>query len=173
MSRRLPGGFGPPGVPVSRPPGCLRHSCAPHRLVETVAAEAAGHRARTTNGRLASMRTMVRLSLVTVLVAGLAGACSSDGGTDPGSSATSTSVSTPAGRDASAEVAQYCADTQEVGAQLEAAVTDADASSTDATDVVERANALAEQAAPLSTAHPDEVNVINQCAAQLSVSPGG
>ncbi len=119
------------------------------------------------------MRTMVRLSLVTVLLAGLAAACSSDGGTDPGSDATTTSVSTPAGRDASAEVAQYCADTQEVGAQLEAAVTDADASSTDATDVVERANQLAEQAATLSTAHPDEVNVINQCAAQLSVSPGG
>lgn len=164
MSRRLLWRF----APRSR----RRVSCPTRRVVETVAADAAGHQAWTTNGRLPQMRTTVRLSLATVLVAGLAGACSSDGGSGPGSSSTSTSVSTPAGREASAEVAQYCADTQEVGAQLEAAVTDADASSTDATAVIERANDLAAQTAPLSAAHPDEVNVINECAAQLSVSPG-
>ena len=121
---------------------------------------------------MALRRILAEVALVAVLVAlPVTVACSSDGGGD----STSTTV-TGSGGDStdgaggSQAVEQYCADTAEVAAALEEAISNPGGGE-DVFAITERAAQLSEQAAALSEANPDQAARITECVNQLTVAP--
>ena len=110
--------------------------------------------------------------LVGLLFAGTAAACSSDDGGDGGDT-TETTAAADSGDsgDASSnpDVEEFCTQAEELGEQLQAAIDDP--TSADAAEITQQASELSASAAELTSANPDDVDRINECAALLSVTP--
>lgn len=118
------------------------------------------------------MRKFLGLILVGLLFAGTAAACSSDDdGGDSGDTTETTAADSGDSGDASSnpDVEEFCQQAEELGQQLQDAVDDP--TSADAAEITQQASELSASAAELTSANPDDVDRINECAAQLSVTP--
>lgn len=118
------------------------------------------------------MRKFLGLMLVGLLFAGTAAACSSDDdGGDSGDTTETTAADSGDSGDASSnpDVEEFCTQAEELGEQLQAAVDDP--TSADAAEITQQASELSASAAELTSANPDDVDRINECAALLSVTP--
>lgn len=120
------------------------------------------------------MRKFLGLMLVGLLFAGTAAACSSDddsGDSGDTTETTAASDSGDTGGDASSnpDVEEFCQQAEELGQQLQDAIDDP--TSADAAEITQQASELSASAAELTSANPDDVDRINECAAQLSVTP--
>ena len=118
------------------------------------------------------MRRVLGFLLVGLLFTGTAAACSSDD--DGGDSDTTETTAADSGDsgdsgDASGDVEAFCDDAAELGEQLQAAIDDP--TSADAAEITQQAADLSASAAELTSANPDDVDRINECAAYLSVTP--
>lgn len=111
----------------------------------------------------------MRPFLLAVMTSLVLMACSSSGD-EPASNPT-TSAGVVEGS-ASSDVEEFCAQTRALGEELRATVEDPEADSADTIDLARRANDLLARTPELNSAHPDEVALINECALELSVSPG-
>ncbi len=118
------------------------------------------------------MRKFLGLILVGLLFAGTAAACSSDDDSgDSGDTTETTAADSGGSGDASSnpDVEEFCQQAEELGQQLQDAVDDP--TSADAAEITQQASELSASAAQLTSANPDDVDRINECAAQLSVTP--
>ncbi|MBL8775550.1 MAG: hypothetical protein JNK12_06460 [Acidimicrobiales bacterium] len=118
------------------------------------------------------MRKFLGLMLVGLLFAGTAAACSSDDdGGDSGDTTETTAADSGDSGDASSnpDVEEFCTQAEDLGEQLQAAVDDP--TSADAAEITQQASELSAAAAELTSANPDDVDRINECAALLSVTP--
>ena len=118
------------------------------------------------------MRKFLGLMLVGLLFAGTAAACSSDDdGGDSGDTTETTAADSGDSGDASSnpDVEEFCTQAAELGEQLQAAIDDP--TSADAAEITQQASELSASAAELTSANPDDVDRINECAAELSVTP--
>lgn len=112
--------------------------------------------------------------LVGLLFAGTAAACSSDDdGGDSGDTTETTAAADDSGDsgDASSnpDVEEFCTQAEELGQQLQDAIDDP--TSADAAEITQQASELSASAAELTSANPDDVDRINECAQALSVTP--
>lgn len=115
--------------------------------------------------------------LVGLLFAGTAAACSSDDDSDSGNTTETTAAdsgstdTTAASGDASSnpDVEEFCQQAEELGQQLQDAINDP--TSADAAEITQQASELSASAAQLTSANPDDVDRINECAQALSVTP--
>ena len=117
------------------------------------------------------MRRVLGFLMVGLLFAGTAAACSSDddGGDDTTETTAADSGDSGDSGDAGGDVEAFCSDAADLGEQLQAAIDDP--TSADAASITEDASALSASAAELTSANPDDVDRINECAAYLQVTP--
>ena len=121
------------------------------------------------------MRKFLGLILVGLLFAGTAAACSSDDDSGDSGDTTETTAADSGDSgdsgDASSnpDVEEFCTQAEELGEQLQAAIDDP--TSADAAEITQQASELSASAAELTSANPDDVDRINECAALLSVTP--
>ena len=120
------------------------------------------------------MRKFLAFLLVGLLFAGTAAACSSDDDSGDSGDTTETTAASDSGGtggDASSnpDVEEFCQQAEELGQQLQDAIDDP--TSADAAAITQQASELSASAAELTSANPDDVDRINECAAQLSVTP--
>ena len=119
------------------------------------------------------MRKLFAFLLVGLLFAGTAAACSSDDDSGDSGDTTETTAATDRGDsgDASSnpDVEEFCTQAEELGQQLQDAIDDP--TSADAAEITQQASELSASAAELTSANPDDVDRINECAQALSVTP--
>ncbi len=118
------------------------------------------------------MRKFFAFLLVGLLFAGTAAACSSDDdGGDSGDTTETTAAtdSGDSGASSNPDVEEFCQQAEELGQQLQDAIDDP--TSADAAEITQQASELSASAADLTSANPDDVDRINECAQALSVTP--